>query len=378
MARKGENIRKRTDGRWEGRYTIHHSEGNQVRSVYASTYKGVKQKLIQQKNAAAEAEILQNSDDPQEKEEILILGTVAGEWLAHLESQISHEIKYSTYAKYQYIYQHFISETFEKTELKKLTDDYVQEQLDVSLSQSSIRSIYCVLNLILSFTAQKYHLPKRSLTRKITKTSKYGIDILNVSEQKKLIQYLCYEMDIYKLGIYICLFTGLRLGEICALKWSDIDMNLKLLHVNSTVQRIRISDQNTKTSLIETPPKSFCSKREIPISDQLYDFLKEFHCQDTYILNGNVPLEPRTMQNRFKKCLKMAEIRNTNFHTLRHTFATNCIQMGADIKSISEMLGHSDVKITLNRYVHPSMETKREYMNALSDISGQKNGQSDS
>ena len=183
-------------------------------------------------------------------------------------------------------------------------------------------------------------------------------------------------MDIYKLGIYICLFTGLRLGELCALKWSDLDMNLKLLHVNSTVQRIRVSDKQTKTCLIETPPKSFCSKREIPISDQLYQFLKEFHCQDKNVLNGKAPMEPRTMQNKFKKYLKLSGIRDTNFHTLRHTFATNCIQMGADVKSVSEVLGHSDVKITLNRYVHPSMETKRSYLNALSDISGQKSGQS--
>ena len=152
-------------------------------------------------------------------------------------------------------------------------------------------------------------------------------------------------------------------------------MNLQLLHVNRTVQRISIDNAEQKTILIETMPKSFHSKREIPISTQLYTVLQEFYCNDIYVLNGNRPMEPRTLQNRFKKYLKLSGIREMNFHSLRHTFATNCIQTGADIKSVSEVLGHSDVKITLNRYVHPSMDTKREHLNSLSSIYGQISGQ---
>lgn len=230
--------------------------------------------------------------------------------------------------------------------MKELTDIYIQEHLDNSLSQSTNRSIYCVLNQIMCFVEVKYHLHICTFTRNAEKTSKKGITTLNISEQTRLVQYLQYDMDVYKLGVYICLFTGLRLGEVCALQWSDIDMDLKLLHVNRTVQRIAVSDEDTKTSLVETSPKSFYSKREIPILEQLYVLLKEFYCSEKYILNGNMPMEPRTMQNKFKKYLQQTGIPNTNFHTLRHTFATNCIQMGANIKSISELLGHSDIKIT--------------------------------
>lgn len=381
MARKGENIRKRSDGRWEGRYIIYENDVKKVKSIYAPTYREAKQKLIQQKNLVAEQELLHSKEIQVNLESILTIEKVAEEWLIHTETQLEKEIKYSTFIKYKYIYQHYIKDIFGDSTLETLSDEYVLQHLDNSLSQSTTRSMYCVLNHILDFASSKYQISRRVLKRTAVKSSKNFIDVLNISEQTQLIQCLQCDMDIYKLGIYICLFTGLRLGEVCALRWSDIDMRCKLLHVNQTVQRIQTTDDDTKTTLLETSPKSFYSQREIPISDQLCVLLQEFECCDKYVLNGNTPLEPRTMQNRFKKCLKQAGIRNTNFHTLRHTFATNCIQMGADIKSVSEVLGHSDVKITLNRYVHPSMETKRGYMNSLSSfvqpeaIKGQKSGQ---
>ena len=222
---------------------------------------------------------------------------------------------------------------------------------------------------------KRYHIEERYFKRITGRKTNQSIDILDVSEQAKLLRGLFDETDVYKLGIYICLSTGLRLGEVCALKWCDIDMNLKLLHVNQTVQRLPSKDETSKTILLETSPKSFHSKREIPISNQLYELFEKFYNTKTYVLNGNKPMEPRTLQYQFQKILEACEIRKTSFHTLRHTFATNCIQTGADIKSVSEVLGHSDVKITLNRYVHPSMNSKREYLNSLSSIYGQISGQ---
>lgn len=175
----------------------------------------------------------------------------------------------------------------------------------------------------------------------------------------------------------MCLFTGLRLGEICALKWSDIDLENRILTVNSTVQRLYTEGYKTMTALIETMPKSECSRREIPLSDTALEIFASFTTDTKYVFGGDKPLEPRTLQYQFKKILKDAKLPDKNFHILRHTFSTNCIEGGTDVKSLSEMLGHSDVQITLNRYVHPSMDTKRQYMNDLSKFYGQICGQAD-
>lgn len=212
-------------------------------------------------------------------------------------------------------------------------------------------------------------------------TSSNNINTINTTDQQKLTEYLLTELDIYKLGILLCLFMGLRLGEICALKWEDIDMISRTLHVNRTVQRLPVdtvhtsgSSQNNhtatrKTSLYIDSPKTSNSLREIPIPDFIYDKLSDYYNtsikSDSYFLKKNQPMDPRTYQNRFHIYIKEAGIGNTHFHALRHTFATNCISSGADAKSVSEILGHSNVNITLNRYVHPNLETKRSAINSI-------------
>ena len=201
-------------------------------------------------------------------------------------------------------------------------------------------------------------------------------ETFNQAEQMKLLQYLYEEMDIYKLGILLCISTGLRLGEICALKWEDVDLRGKLLYVNATVQRIAVKGYESRTVLLEGEPKSIFSKREIPLSEEMMKLLFSYYDNSKiYVINEDRPMEPRTYQNKFQKYLEHAGIGKKNFHALRHTFATNCINSGTDIKSLSEILGHSDVRITLNRYVHHTMETKRRHMNSLSVIYGQYLGQ---
>lgn len=182
-------------------------------------------------------------------------------------------------------------------------------------------------------------------------------------------------MDFFKKAVLICLFTGLRLGELCALKWSDIDFENGVLTVNRTVQRLYAEGNKTMTVLVETAPKSEYSRREIPLPDSVLRLLSSSENDKEYVFGGDRPLEPRTLQYQFKKILKDADLPDKNFHILRHTFSTNCIEGGTDVKSLSEMLGHSDVQITLNRYVHPSMDTKRQYMEGLSMFYGQISGQ---
>ena len=215
-----------------------------------------------------------------------------------------------------------------------------------------------------------------SITNNSIQNKSHSIEILNRTEQAKLMQFLHENMDISKAGIVLCLSTGLRLGEICSLKWGDIDQERKLLHVNRTVQRIKSKEGPAKTILLETAPKSVFSNREIPMPDVLLSLLMTFKkTGQEYILCTDKPMEPRTYQYQFKRYLIETKIPAYNFHILRHTFATNCIDNGMDVKCLSEILGHSNVQITLDRYIHPSMDTKRKYINALSDDYGQLCGQ---
>ena len=204
----------------------------------------------------------------------------------------------------------------------------------------------------------------------ITKTVSKPIGTLNIYEQQKLVEYLSNDIDIYKAGILICLFMGLRLGEICALKWEDIDFQNRILHIKRTVQRLDCTntESRSKTILFEGPPKTVHSIREIPIPEFLYNIILSYNdspCKGIYFLNPNTPMDPRTYQYKFQSILKKAGIESTHFHALRHTFATNCINSGADAKSVSEILGHANVNITLNRYVHPDMDTKRNILNSI-------------
>ena len=209
------------------------------------------------------------------------------------------------------------------------------------------------------------------LERPVTKAKKKTVLTFSRTEQSMLLECIYSQMDKFMAAVLLCLHTGLRLGELCALQWADIDFEGKTLTVNHTVQRIAVPGHITKTILLETNPKSESSKRIIPLTPEFLRILSQFKGEHPYVFGDEKPLDPRTMQYRFKKILKEAGIENRTFHTLRHTFATNCVENGTDVKALSELLGHSDVKITLNRYVHPTMDSKRKQIGALSDFYGQ-------
>lgn len=368
MARHGENIRKRKDGRWEGRYPVYNQEKGKIiyRSVYAPTYDGVRKKLLTQKelieNAGKKPEIQMDFCE-------ISFTDMAQKWLMRV--QMNRKI--STYVKYSVIYHNHIEETFHGTMLAQMTDVYVRDKLPPALSDSVKNSIYCVLNQILKFASEKYDASMQALQKPAMNAPRKAVRVLTQKEQRELISVLYREMNLYKMAVLLCLLTGLRLGELCALKWSDIDFENKIFTVNRTVQRLYTEEK--KTVLMESLPKSESSKREIPLSEEAFLLLTKFQNGKEYVFGGDKPLEPRTLQYHFKKICKDTGMPDKNFHILRHTFSTNCIEGGMDVKSLSEMLGHSDVQITLNRYVHPSMDSKRQYMNALSRFYGQICGQ---
>lgn len=381
MPKKGENIRKRKDGRWEGRYPLYSVGASKPKicSVYGNTYKEVRKKLTQAKCKAQES-IAKHSSGCN-----ILFGKIAGEWMADLLE--SH--KYSTYVKYKQLYDKYLSDLLGGQTLAKINNAFMEDTVIPAaskttfsgISDSTEKSIYSVANQILSYASKKYHVGvniiKRERRKNTDKTKK--VSVFNAKEQNQLMNYLYEDMDLFKFGIALCLYTGLRLGELCSLKWTDIDMENKMIRVNSTVQRLPVlksAKKNPKTELMESSPKSICSKREIPISNSLYELLLKFHHNEKYVIGKKRVVDPRTYQKKFASYLKKAEISYQSFHILRHTFASNCAANGTDAKALSEILGHSSVQITLNRYVHPSMETKRQILNMLyADLKGQKKGQ---
>ncbi len=377
MPRRGDNIRKRTDGRWEGRYrTITESGEIRYHSVYGKTYYEVKEKLADTIQRTYSAGGICRSELLTEHENAVhsaCFCTFAEEWLREIEKSR----KYSTYIKYKTLYQCHIQKLFSDELFHQMTNSYIQGQIaTLAISDSTRHNMLAIIKQILRYVEKQYGCPMPSITNNPIQNHSHSIAVLNRTEQARLMQFLYEDMDISKAGIFLCLSTGLRLGEICSLKWEDIDPERRLLHVSRTVQRIRSEEGPSKTVLLETAPKTVFSNREIPMPDTLLSLLMAFKKKEQeYILCTNKPMEPRTYQNHFKRYLRQTRIPEYNFHTLRHTFATNCIDSGMDIKSLSEILGHSNVQITLNRYIHPSMDTKRKYINALSADYGQLCGQ---
>ncbi|MFR9000911.1 MAG: site-specific integrase [Anaerobutyricum soehngenii] len=195
--------------------------------------------------------------------------------------------------------------------------------------------------------------------------------ILSERNQKILSSYLCLHLTYRNLGILICMYTGIRLGEICALTWEDISLTEGSIYIDKTIQRVQKEHNGKKTMLIIATPKTPSSIRTIPIPNQLLQIIKSSELpQKGYLLTGSTEkyIEPRTYQYHFKKLLQRCKIPETNFHALRHTFATRCVELGFDIKTLSEILGHSSINITLNRYVHPSFDLKKQNMNKMNEL----------
>ena len=270
---------------------------------------------------------------------------------------------------------------FGDVNLSLISDDFIAEfirEKSSELSNSTIRSLLTTIKSVLKYARKQGWHSNPTVELRVPSEQKRETSSLSSTERHQLEEFLLVDMDTTKLGIYLCLYTGLRIGELCALRWGDIDFTKRILHITSTIQRIKCTDKSGpgKTMLLISSPKSMTSTRDIPLPFQLVDTLKGYAQKDDYFLisGSTTPIEPRTMQYRFKKYAKQLGLAYSNPHVLRHTFATQCIELGFDAKTLSELLGHSRVEITLNRYVHSSDEHKRTQMNLLFE-SGQNCGQ---
>lgn len=383
MPRRGENIRKRKDGRWEGRYINgYNSKTRKAKysSVYGKTYAEVKQKLNEAKYKTSIGLVYVDAKNK-------LFGEVINNWF----NTQKVNLKPSSINKYENLVENHIIPALGHKKMRDINKDVLYSFLDSQrksgnkktggmLSTSSLQTMLYILNSTIKYAASCNMIAYFSIHLTSAGKTAAPVQTLEQHEEDLLDSFLSTHISRRNLGIMLSLYCGLRLGEACALQWLDIDPDNGILYVRRTVQRIAISTGEKKTALHVGTPKSKSSIRAIPIPRFLVPIifaLAKDEPHDAYILTGSIskPLEPRTFQYYFNQVLYMAGIEKTKYHTLRHTFATNCIALGFDVKSLSEILGHSNVSITMNKYVHPSMQQKRLQMDYWNNIKGQIYGQ---
>ena len=360
MSRRGENIYKRNDGRWEGRYIRGRTpEGRaQYGYVYAATYSACREKRRQRlRELPREITPSNNMTFPEAVE------------LFFTEREQKRKLKESTVSRYRYVVRQYIQPQLGAAPLYTLTEERVaafyQRLQGQSLSPKSARDVGVLLRAILR-TATKRGCSCTGVNAELPICKKRQVEIFTEPEIVQLAHHIMDEPNLTGLGVLLTLNSGLRLGELCALRWSDIDLHAGFLRVDREVQRLY---EKGHTRLVVQPPKSESSRRRIPLPADMLSLLaayKSKHAGDTCLLTGTAaPLEPRTMQNRYRSLLKRAGVPYRNFHALRHTYATRCIEQYVDVKSVSEMLGHSDVRITLQTYVHVSLSHKQQAVQSI-------------
>ena len=288
-------------------------------------------------------------------------------------------VKLSTYAVYVQIANKHILPFFGGMTAEQLSEGPIQRFADGLMAQglvvSSIRDALMVLKMILRFGEKVNAWPRilYDVHFPTTARPKAEIPVLPHSDQRKLISHLKENFSFRNLGLLICLYSGLRIGEVCALQWKDLDVVKGEIHVTKTVHRIWLSDGDEKDyGLTIGPPKTASSCRCIPICKDLMKTLRPLRrvmADDFYVVsNSATPLEPRYYRDYFRKLLSRLGIPPIRFHALRHSFATRCIESKCDYKTVSAILGHSSLATTMDLYVHPGHEEKRRCINRMAKL----------
>lgn len=360
---KGENIYKRKDGRWEGRYKKGYGEDQKI--IYGYCY-GRSYREVKEKVNLAKIQWLLHYPDPQAGAYPKNFGAYGLQWLKINENRL----KPSTLIKYYSMLQNHIMPQLGMYDLTELSSYSIAVFSEVLLDQKhlapkTVRDILIFVHKILVYMQEETGNQMHSITISYPKLGKKELRVLSPEEQRRLTAYLLQELDIYKFSILLALFTGLRIGEICALQWKDISPDTGILTVTHTVQRLKTAlyMSGQKTSLQIGTPKTVSSVRTIPLTNGLAEICNLFRPDnpEAFVMTGTEEfLDPRYLQRKLKRYTTELDMPDVHFHTLRHTFATRCIEFGCDTKTLSELLGHSNISTTMNRYVHPSLEFKRE------------------
>ncbi len=333
------------------------------------------------------------------QEPLHLFSDMADLWIKRL----SPELKASSEARYRNILNCHLLPEFGDTPVEKITREQAEDfrlkllwassGQNAALSSQTAATILSIFKRLMAFASRESGLPVVDTSALSVRQSQKPLRVFTREEQRALSQYVMEYGTSTDVGILLALYTGLRIGEVCALQWKCISLETQSLRVEKTLQRVQSFREDsparkitTKSSLapsrkgarkhahtyvVITEPKSACSIRSIPLPRPVTEALRPLEAPpDCFLLTGKPDrfVEPRTLENHFVHIMDVLGIRDATFHTLRHTFATRCIELGFDMKSLSEILGHSSVNITLNRYVHPSMEFKRENMDKVSGL----------
>ena len=377
MSRKGENIYKRKDGRWEGRFVKARRPDGRPRYgyVYARTYQEARQKLRAAGTTSCDTRA---APDAAEGDNSILLCDLLRNWLRVMQPQI----KETTYNKYRNAVRLYIDPFFQTKPLASIRNVDLEEfrlylltgagRDQKGLSPKTAADTLSILRNALAYAERNGFSVRCALKSVVIRREQPRMRILSQKEQDTLCRYLRSDPDPRNLGILLSLFGGLRIGELCALRWGDISLGERTMHIHATLQRVQNTDEaeGPRTRIVISSPKSSFSVRTIPIPEPVAQLLGAGACpKDAYVLTGrSFYMEPRNMQRYFHMVLQKLGIRDMNFHGLRHTFATRCVEAGFDVKSLSEILGHAGITVTMNRYVHPTMDMKRKNMERLAGL----------
>ena len=366
---KGENIFKRKDGRWEARYIMGYELSGKIKYgfCYGKTYKEAKEKVTKFKAAMV------SGSPPPATGSRHRFAFYCDEWLQLRKAKV----KEATYIKYDTALNRHIKPRlggcFPLGITGSLIDDFTRELLEEELAPKTVHDILVVLHGVLKYTATRFPGIIPAVEINYPKCSRKEMRVLSREEQQRFIAYLLADMDECKFGVLLTLFTGVRIGELCALQWGSISLRDKTIRIAATLQRLRDTDHSgtTRTRIVIGSPKSDTSVRTIPMTAYTAELCGKMRpgSATAYVLTGtDAYMEPRALQYRMEKYTRECGLEGVHFHTLRHTFATRAVEVGFEIKSLSEVLGHANTTITLDRYVHSSMELKRDNMSKLEAV----------
>lgn len=352
MARRGENIYLRKDGRYEGRYVKGQKENGRTAFgyVYARRYMQVKELLVKYK--------AEEHAPP-----IAYKRYTLREWLMHwLEEQTKPYIRETTYATYGSQLRTHLLPALGKAAVRSLTKERIQEfanDLAQHVSAGMVHNVLRLLSSALKSAKSKGlidHNPCEGLRRPMYKRREPRV--LSLKEQEKLERFA---VQADNAEFVLCLYTGLRVGELCALKWEDVDFQTNTLHVRRSAKRVK---RVQGTAVIMGLPKTDDSKRAIPVPAFVMEYLRPLKRESGRVFDVDI----RTMQQRLEKLANTAGLKGVHMHTLRHTFATRCLEVGVGIEALAALMGHSSPNVTMGYYAHCTHETKVRSVNRLKQI----------
>lgn len=365
MARRGENIYKRKDGRYEGRFIKGRKADGRPSFgyVYGRRYQDVRSRLLVEK-----------ASHLQESEKLHDHGYTVSSWMERwLTHEVRLQVKISSYQTYRNLFDHHITPALGEVRLSLLTKEMIQafaeEEQAVGKAFNTVKGACRLLCAGLENAVANGILKKNPCRKiRIHRTKVTEQCTLSAAEQHLLSDSCAGEE---RLPALLGLYCGLRLGEVCALKWSDIDWEKQTLSVCRTAQRIRITGEDQRKSMLMVgTPKSASSRRVLPLPAFLVDLLQQLwrnkHSQE-YVFGEHTPAEPRTVQRRFQKLSTSLGLRHVHFHSLRHTFATRLLELGVDVKTVSVLLGHASPRITLDVYAHSRLDIQRKAICSLAE-----------